>query len=170
MQMNMTLYEMTKKYGEGKGEGVMWTTLQTVSDAIEDSMDEDVKEHMMRELYGQMAGGHYNQEFAEADVAIMHYTDPAGMKYTAPYWTESQVREVYELVKKEIPVHYNFWDFYVTLQMIKSDNCPMLKRWYPNATQDEIDKKLVDMAVNWLNDPDNPYGDHKIWGYLSAEE
>jgi len=169
MQMNMTLYEMTKKYGEGKGEGVMWTTLQTVSDAIEDAMDEDVKKRLMRNLYGQMAGGHYNQEFAQDDVAKMYYKEQSGAKIAAPYWTEAQVKEVYEIVRKDISSQYTFWDFYVTLQMIKSDNVQMLKKWYPAAPPEELDKKLVEMAVNWLNDPDNPYGDHKIWGYMCAK-
>lgn len=170
MQMTMmTLYEMTKKYGEGKGEDMMWSTLKTVSDAVEDSMDEKAKQCMMRDLYGQMSGHHYDRDYALADVEKMHYTDAAGVKHSAPYWSEAQVREVYELVKKDIPAAYTFWDFYVTLQMTKSDCDSLVKKWYPNATQDEVDRKLVDLAVNWLNDKDNPYGDHKIWGYLSAK-
>jgi hypothetical protein len=165
----MTLFEMTKKFGEGKGEDVMWSTLKTVSEAIEQSMDEKAKDKLMRDLYGQMAGGHYNQEYAMADVQKMYYVDAAGMKHQAPYWTEAQVREVYESVKKELPPHYNFWDFYVALQMQRSDSYSLIKKWYPNATPEELDKKLVDMAVNWLNDPDNPYRDHKIWGYMCAK-
>lgn len=169
MQIVMNLYELTKKYGEGQGEDMMWSTLQVVSDAIETSMDECSKKKMLRNLYGQMSEGHYDKDYAMEDVAKMYYTDTAGVKHSAPYWAEEQVREVYDAVKKELPAGYNFWDFYVTLQMIKSDNCPLMKKWYPNATPEEMDKKFVDLAVNWLNDPDNPYGNHKVWGYLSAK-
>ena len=165
----MTLYELTKKYGEGKGEATMWSTLKTVSDTIEQSMDSAAKDKMMRHLFEQMSHCHYDREYALADVEKMYYTDKAGVKHNAPYWTESQVHEVYESVKKDIPASYNEWDFYVTLQMIKSDYCPLLKEWYPTATQEDMDKKLVELAVNWLNDADNPYGDHKIWGYLNSK-
>ena len=165
----MTLYDLTKKYGEGKGEAMMWSTLRTVSDTVEQSMDKAAKDKMLRCLYEQMSKGHYDQDYAMADVAKMYYTDEKGEKHYAPYWTEPQVREVYELVKKDIPASYNFWDFYVALQMIKSDNCPMLRRWYPNITPEEMEKKIVEMTVNWLNDADNPYGDHKVWGYLSGK-
>ena len=167
--MTMTLYELTKKYGEGKGESMMWTTLEIVSDKIEESMDDESKEHLMRCLYSKMSDGHYDREYAIQDVSKMYYVDQTGMKHNAPYWTEAQVMEAYQSVKKDLPSYYNEWDFYVTLQMIKSDYCPLLKKWYPTATQDDMDKKLIELAVNWLNDSDNPYGKHKVWGYLSAK-
>ena len=164
----MTLYELTKKYGEGKGESMMWSTLKTVSDAVESSMDEEAKHKMMRNLYSQMSKCHYDQEYAMEDVAKMYYMDEQGRKHSAPYWTEAQVKEVYETVKKDIPATYNFWDFFVTLQMIKSDNCKLYHEWFPDATDEQIEKKFVQSAVNYLNDADNPYGDHKIWGYISG--
>lgn len=69
-------------------------------------------------------------------------------------------------VARNIP-DYNFWDFYVTLQMTKADNCPLIMRWFPDSTPEERDKMLVDMAVNWLDDPDNKNAGHKIWSYLN---
>ena len=32
--MNKTLYEMTKMYGAGKGESMMWDTVRVISDAV----------------------------------------------------------------------------------------------------------------------------------------
>lgn len=32
----------------------------------------------------------------------------------------------------------------------------------------EIDTKIISMAINWLNDDDNPYGTEKIWGYMNG--
>ena len=43
----------------------------------------------------------------------------------------------------------------------------MLMRWFPNATPEERDGMLVEMAVNWLDDPDSPDAGHKIWSYLN---
>lgn len=162
----MTLYEMTKKYGEGKGEATMWTTIEAISEAIEESMDDDAKKDLMRQVYGTMSGYHYNEEMAMEDVAKMYYKGPDGKDHYAPYWTAQQVRSVYDPIARQIP-EYNFWDFYVTLQMMKADNCSMLMRWFPNATPEERDGMLVEMAVNWLDDPDSPDAGHKIWSYLN---
>lgn len=163
----MTLYDLTKKYGEGKGEGTMWKTLALVSDAIENSMEPSAKHKLMRSVYGAISNGHYNDAFAKEDIAKMYYVDDAGRQHNAPYWTDEQMGEVYEKVKASLPSAYNACDFAVTMNMIKSDNCALLHKWFPNATQEEMDAKLVDLAVNWLNDSDNPLGDAKIWRYLN---
>ena len=163
----MNLYDFTKKYGSGKGEGTMWSTVRVISDAVEKDMSEAAKKKLMRHLYKVMSDGHYNEEFAKEDVAKMYYTDANGEGRFAPYWTDEQVASVYESVHSSIPKEYNMWDFYVALQMQKSDLCPMYRKWFPNATPEEMDKKFIDSAVNWLNDPDNPYGTTKVWSYLN---
>lgn len=43
--------------------------------------------------------------------------------------------------------------------------------WLDNNTtfnNEEIDNKIISMAINWLNDEDNPYGTEKIWGYMNG--
>ena len=162
----MTLYELTKTYGEGKGEDMMCTTLHLVSKAVEDSMDKDARHHLMRSVYGKMSGGHYNEEYAMEDVASMYFKDRKGSKHYAPYWAVPQVMEIYSNIKSEIPA-YNCWDFFVTLNMMKADNCPLLENWYPDISPEEKNEKLVELAVNWLRDEDNPYGSSKVWCYLN---
>ena len=147
----------------------MWTTLELVSDAIEKSMDKEAKHHLLKTLYARMNGGHYDKEYAIQDSAKMYYKDKAGNRHAAPYWTEEQVREIYDGIKSEIR-GYNCWDFFVALNMVKSDNCPLLERWFPGITPEEKTKKLVDMTINWLNDEDNPYGNTKLWDYLNPEK
>lgn len=164
----MNLYELTKKYGEGNGEEMMWKAVKIISDSVEKDMDDKAKHELMRRIYGAMSDCHYNEEYAIEDVEGMFYIDEAGEMHYAPYWTVPQVKEVYESVKATITAGYNFWDFYVALQMQKSDMYPMLKKWFPNATAEQIDKMLVEAAVNWLNDADNPYGYHKVWSYVNA--
>lgn len=166
----MNLYELTKKYGEGKGEGMMWQTLAIVSESIDKAMEKPEKEKMLRLLFGKLSGGHYNEEYAKEDVAKMHYAKEDGSKHQAPYWTIPQVEEVFASVKPNIPSEYNKWDFYVTLNMIKSDNCLVIKKWFPGITPEEADKKFIELAVNWLNDEDNPYGNNKIWEYLNPSK
>ena len=158
---------MTKKYGEGKGESTMWSTLSIVSDAVESMMTEKEKESLIREIYGVMSGKHYNEEFAKEDIAKMYYTDKNGEKHYGPYWPESALRSLYERHKGEIP-GYNCWDWMVTMSMIKSDNCNVLSEWFPDDSEELRNERIVRLAVNWLRDPDSPMGQTKIWSYFNS--
>jgi len=165
----MTLYELMKTRGTGKGEDAMWKSISAISDAVETYLDETSKNELLSEIYGIMSGGHYDENYAVACVSKMYYRDENGNKHSAPYWSEPQVRAVYEKVAKRIPGAYTFWDFYVTLNMIASDNWPVIQKWFPGADEQAKTEKAVDLAVAWLDDPDNPYGDSKTWDYLHAK-
>ena len=159
-----TLFDLIKAHGEGKGEAVMWKSVRVISDAIEKHMDEDTKKSLARSIYSEMAGGHYNEEFAMEDVSKMYYVGADGKKHYAPYWTEAKTREWYEAMKDQIP-YYNCWDFFVTVNMIASDNAQVIKEWFPDITQEEREKKYAKLALNWLKDEDWPAHD-KIWHYI----
>ena len=165
----MTLYELTKTYGDGKGESMMWATVKHISDAVEESMDAKSRHDLKKGIYAMMVGGHYDRDYAIQDTAKMYYKDKSGNRHAAPYWTEQQVREIYEQISGEIP-EYNFWDFFVALNMIKSDYCPLLDKWFPGIAPEEKDERFVELTLNWLKDEDNPYGSSKIWSYLNPPE
>ncbi len=162
----MTLYELTKKYGEGKGEDMMWKTVHIISDAVESGMDDAHKAALMRKVYGVMSDGHYNEESAREDVAKMFYLDADGERHDAPYWPEESVKAIYDGIRNKIP-DYNFWDFYTTMSMIASDNWCMLKRWFPGADTSDMNERIAEMSLAWLNDDDWPTKT-KIWDYLSG--
>ena len=145
----------------------MWKAVAIASEAIERHMDEASRKKLTREMYAQMVGCHYNEEFAKEDVEKMYYEDESGNKKYAPYWTYEQVRDVYNSVHDRIPEEYNESDFYVALNMMKSDNCRLLHEWFPNASSEEMDQRIIEKTINYLNDPDNPYGNSKIWHYLN---
>ena len=163
----MNLYELTKKYGTGQGEGTMWKTVSIISDAIDRTMPEEDQKELVRKVYGSMSGEHYNEEFAREDIAKMYYVGKDGQKHYAPYWTDDALMTLYRQHKNEIP-GYNFWDWAVTMSMSKSDLCPIMTAWFPELTDDERNEKLVQYSVNWLKDPDSPFGQAKIWGYLNS--
>lgn len=163
----MNLYELTKKYGAGKGEGMMWKAVASISEAVDRSMPDEEKHSLMRSIFASMNGGHYDEPFAREDVSKMYYTDSRGTRYDAPYWTDAEIRSVYDSIRNEIQ-DYGFWDFYVALNMVKSDNCNLLSRWFPDQTKEQRDERLVEMTVNWLNDPDYPHAGEKIWHYLNG--
>ena len=164
--MNKTLYEMTKAYGAGKGESTMWDAVRVISDAVEVAMPEDAKEHLKREMYEMMAGKHFDEYFAKEAVSKMYYEDEDGKQHVAPYWADSAVKDIYDDVKADIRP-YNFWDFYVTLNMIASDNYNLMQRWFSGEKEAEQNGRFVELAVNWLNDPDAQHKDCKIWCYLN---
>ena len=85
----------------------------------------------------------------------------------ASYWPTSTIREIYESLRGDLR-SYNCWDFFVTLNMIATDEAGIVDKWFPNISDQERDGKFVELAVNWLNDDDSPYGNSKIWCYLNA--
>lgn len=96
----------------------------------------------------------------------MYYLDRSGVRHQAPYWPESTVREIYDSIKGDIRP-YNADDFAVVMNMVASDNWPLLDRWFPSMSSEDRNAKTVELAVNWLNDPDSPLGDSKAWCYLN---
>ena len=163
----MDIYSILKEGLKGEGSDKMWCTTKILSDAIEQYVPEKQREAIKTKVYYSSFGGHFNRDFADAAISKFYYVDLNGVKHEAPYWTESEVKEVYETVKKKIP-DYNFYDFEVTLNMVKSDNCNKLKSWFPEASKEELLEKLVEEAVNYLDDADNPFGTEKVWKYLNS--
>lgn len=119
----MELYELIEKYGKGKGEQVMWKATMLVSDFIKPMKESDKKGYwtLMRQVYGMMSDGHYNEEFALHDVAQIEYTDKEGKSKKGAYWTVEQTEEVGKTLT--LPAGVNKWDVFVALNVMYSDLC-----------------------------------------------
>lgn len=163
----MDIYNILKEGLRGEGSDKMWCTTRILSDAIEQYVPDKQKEAIKIKVYYSTNGGHFDHDFADRTISKFYFVDAQGVKHQAPYWTEPEVRAIYETIKSKIPA-YNFYDFEVTLNMVKSDNCNKLKKWFPQATDKELMDKLIEEAVNYLDDSDNPYGNEKIWKYLNG--
>ena len=163
----MDIYGILKEGLKGEGYDKMWCITKILSDSIEEFVPEKQKEILKTKVYYNTNGGHFDHDFADRAISKFYFVDAQGVKHQAPYWTESDVKAIYESVKSKIPA-YNFYDFEVTLNMVKSDNCNKLKKWFPQATDKELMDKLVEEAVNYLDDADNPYGSEKVWRYLNG--
>lgn len=162
----MTLIELIKKYGANKGEDTMWASVELLSKTLQDKLTDAEFTELKKRMHYIMVGGHYDKEFAELQIPKMYYEDTDGTKHYAPYWTEDEVRTLYSEVKGKIE-DYNFYDFEVALNMIKSDYCPLLKRWFPDESKEDHIRRLVALTVNWLSDEDNPFGTEKVWLYFN---
>ena len=163
----MDIYNILKEGLNGEGSDKMWCTTKILSDAIEQYVPDKQRDVIKSKVYYSTFGGHFNRDFANDVISKFYYMDLNGIKHCAPYWTESEVKSIYEGIKRKMPA-YNFYDFEVTLNMIKSDNCNKLKKWFPDDSDEELMEKIVEETVNYLNDEDNPYGTEKIWRYLNS--
>ena len=162
----MSLYQLIQTYGKGKGESVMWDSVQLISDKLDEILSEEDYQKLLKKVYCKMSGVHFNDMFAKQQVSNMYFTDKYDVKHQGPFISESEVTQMYEKIRSKIS-NYNIYDFYVTVQMIYSDKYNMLIEWFGDIPKDDLTNKVMSMAVNWLNDDDNPFGSEKIWGYFN---
>lgn len=160
------MYKQMIEEAKAKGtasEKAMW---QGIDDVVE-LLDVMKKEHpdrywsFIRRTHERMFGCHYNRLFADWRIEQMHYKDKAGAVHHAPHWTHEQHKSAYESIKAKLPSAYNMYDFAVTLEMLYTDNICLYRTWWPEATEAQLETKVVEAAVNYLNDDDDPDG--KIW-------
>jgi hypothetical protein len=161
----MNYYELVEKYGQGKGEKVMWQSTKAVSDALEPMKKSNPEEYwkLMRDTYALMVGKHYDDRFGEWQIEQMYFKDKNGEIHKAPRWSKEQYRAVFENVKPKLKdSSYTCWDLAVTLEMMASDYYCLIKEWYPDFTEGDMDKKFIEMSLAYLNDDDDKVGG-KIW-------
>lgn len=161
----MTFNELINKYVSDTDTKQMQQITCIVSDFIEKE-DCDTKNILLKKVFGVVGKGHFDENFAKHQISDMYYVDTSGVKHYAPYWTDGDLRTIYEPLKEQVKP-YNFYDFMVVMNMMGSDQILKLKKWFPDATQDELLDKLVEESINWLNDEDNPFGDTKAWSYFN---
>lgn len=164
----MNTYEIINTYFKGKDPEPLLRVLNKVVTAVNKLPEED-QEQLNKDIYYALNGGHYDECFAKLAVGKMYYTVDREKHY-APYWMRSEIENIWNKHKGEIEESdYTMWDFYVTMNMLMSDNYKLLEERYPNSSKDEKTKIIVEDTINYLNDEDNPFGSEKIWGYLNAK-
>lgn len=163
----MTLYEFIKKYGSDKGQDIMLEITEFISKYVSKLSDSDYKQ-MMHELAGLLLDGHYDEYFADEQVANMYYVYD-NVKHTGPFITKDKVLQAYDNLRSRIK-YYNQWNFYVTVQMIYSDNYSILHKWFNDISDEDLQQKVYELAINWLDDDDNPFGNKKIWCYFNSKK
>ena len=87
--MGMTVYDLVKKYGKGKGEAVMWESTRMMSDALKPMKETHPDEYwkLIKEMYALMCGPHFDEDFGRWQIGQMHFTDKMGKIHHAPFWT-----------------------------------------------------------------------------------
>lgn len=162
----MNLVELITKYQSDATPEQMVKVTKIIGKFVAMHAEEDDLLKLYKEIYGVVGNGHFNDFFAEAQIKKMVFEDGNDVEHRAPYYTAAKTQEIYETVKDEIRP-YNQWDFAVVLNMIYSDNYNLMKKWFPEDSEEQMMDRMVDLAVNWLRDDDNPYGKCKAWGYFN---
>lgn len=163
----MTLVELIRKYGTNKGEDIMWASVDIISETLEKHLSKEEQYALKKRIHYLMVGGHFDKDFADKQIKKMYYIDSKGEKHWAPYWSEEAVKEIYDNVQDSIS-EYNFYDFEVAMNMIKSDYCPLLQKWFPDESNEDHLRRIKSLTLNWLNDEDNPFGNEKVWLYFNS--
>ena len=160
-----TLDKIFKDYGYDKQTSMVHKAITNISEYLQKVLDEEQYCKLIKDTYCTFVGGHYNEPFADDQVSKMYY-EKDGSKYTGPLLNKNLVLDKYKEIRGIIP-DYNEWDYYETVQMIYSDNYNLIHEWFPNISEDEFNQKIYQLATNWLNDKDNPFGNSKTWCYFN---
>lgn len=161
--MTMNFYELIHKYGKGKGEEAMWKSVHILSEMMDELKESHPEKYwkMLKDTYASMCGPHFNEEFGEWQIEQMFFKDKNGNIHHAPNWTREQYKTVYELNKGKLK-DYTCWDFAVAVEMQYTDYYCRLRTWFPNASDDDIKMKAVELAIDYLDDIDDDEGG-KVW-------
>jgi hypothetical protein len=161
----MDLTKMLLTYKECPSSEQQHEIAKTIGCFVEQHADENEISQLKKTIYGIISDRHYNQEYANDAIKQMYYEDEDGVKHYAPYYTDEEVKEVFELNKEDIS-DYTIHDLAVTMNMLRSDNNYFLKRYAESSTKAK--DMVTCMAIEYLQDVDAPFPTQKIWRYVNG--
>lgn len=161
----MDFVELIQKYQDGTTPGQMKAITVIIGKFVATHATEEELHCLYRHIYGLVSEGHFDRHFADEAIKKMWYEDDNGDKHYAPFFTEEEVKEVFDLNKDEIS-DYTIYDLAVTMNMLRSDNNRFLEKY---ASGESGKKEMIStMAIEYLQDPDAPHPTNKIWCYING--
>lgn len=160
------MYKKMIEEAKAKGltsEKIMFASIDDVQELLMTIKEPhpDLYWRFIKRQHEHMFGHHYNETFGQWRIEQMFYKDKKGDVHRAPHWTKEQHKAAYDKVKSQIPASYNCWDFAVALESQHADTICLYRTWWPEATDADLDQKVIEATVNFLNDDDNP--ENKVW-------
>lgn len=161
----MDFVELIQEYQEGTTPEQMKAITVIIGKFVARHATEEELHCLYRDIYGVVSEGHFDRHFADEAIRKMWYEDDNGDKHYGPFFTEEEVKEVFDLNKDEIS-DYTIYDLAVTMNMLRSDNNRFLEKY---ASGESGKKEMVStMAIEYLQDPDAPHPTNKIWCYING--
>ena len=126
----------------------------------------DVEEHhLCAMVYGVLSEEHFDKHFADYAISKMWYEDADGTKHMAPFFTDEEIKDVFDKHKDDIS-DYTIHDFAVTMNLLRSDHHLLLERYSEDAG--ELKEMVVLMAIEYLQDQDCLHPTSKIWHNING--
>lgn len=116
-------------------------------------------------LAGAAAIGAKGIAYALYQVSQMYHTNNKGIKIDAPLFSIEATKKIYDRRIRPLNKDVTMWDVYVALNAQYHDNINLYEKWFPNATNNEIEDKIVEATIsNWFEDEDA--SSDKVWEYF----
>ena len=105
------------------------------------------------------------KRYALYQVSQMYHTNNKGIKIDAPLFSIEATKKIYDRRIRPLNKDVTMWDVYVALNAQYHDNINLYEKWFPNATNNEIEDKIVEATIsNWFEDEDA--SSDKVWEYF----
>lgn len=120
---------------------------------------------IMKDFHEKLIGKHFTEPYALYQVSQMYHTNNKGIKIDAPLFSIEATKKIYDKRIRPLNKDITMWDVYVALNAQYHDNINLYEKWFPNATNNEIEDKIVEATIsNWFEDEDA--SSDKVWEYF----
>lgn len=120
---------------------------------------------IMKDFHEKLIGKHFTEPYALYQVSQMYHTNNKGIKIDAPLFSIEATKKIYDRRIRPLNKDVTIWDVYVALNAQYHDNINLYEKWFPNATNNEIEDKIVEATIsNWFEDEDA--SSDKVWEYF----
>lgn len=119
----------------------------------------------LKKFHEHIKGPHFDEMYAKYQVDNMYHTKKNGIVCKGEIYSIDRAKQIYENNVRNLDSSYTCWDVYVAINAQYHDYVRMYNEWYPNATQEDLDCKIISSAINfWFKDEDYSIG--KVWNYF----
>lgn len=130
-------------------------------------LSEEAVWEMMKDFHEELIGKHFTEPYALHQVSKMYHTNHKGLKIDEPMFSMETAKHIYDKNIRNLSKDITPCDVYVALNAQYHDNINLYKKWFPDATEDEIEQVIVEATINdWFLDEDA--GDSKVWNYFKV--
>lgn len=149
----------------GLGGGLFGNRAGLAGAAAIDAEGEESLFEIMKDFHEKLIGKHFTEPYALYQVSQMYHTNNKGIKIDAPLFSIEATKKIYDRRIRPLNKDVTIWDVYVALNAQYHDNINLYEKWFPNATNNEIEDKIVEATIsNWFEDEDA--SSDKVWEYF----
>lgn len=146
-----------------------WDMVHKFAEVLHDKglLEEESIWEMMKDFHEELVGEHFTEPYALYQVSKMYHTNDKDIKIDEPMFSLDMAKHIYNKHMRILPKEVTPCDVYVALNAQYHDNITLYKKWFPQATEDEIADKIIESTIHdWFMDEDA--GANKVWNYFKV--